>query len=108
MIKKLLFIFSVTMLTVCTTASAQKVSKNSQKILGVWENNDAGVNSTVTFNADGTGAMEKDKFKYTLTDSTINVKASEGKIEYKYELKSEGLLIFGGDFEQPILFVKKK
>lgn len=107
MIKKLLFIFSVSLLTV-SAVSAQKASKNAQTILGIWENNDAGVNSTVTFNADGTGAMEKDKFKYTLTDSTINVKASEGKIEYKYEIKPEGLLIFGGDFEQPILFVKKK
>lgn len=102
-------LFTTAFLTlVVSLLFAQQPSKNLQKIQGIWENNDIGVNSTITFNSDGTGAMEKDKFKYSITDTSINIKGSEGKLEYKYELKPEGLLISGGDFEQPILFVKKK
>jgi hypothetical protein len=105
--KKALLLFSGILLITAFTQAQIGNKVNSQSLIGVWENNDAGYTMTLLIQPDGNGEFEGEQFKYTVTGSKLTL-TMQGNMTttYNYTLANKQLTLSGGDLEQAITFTK--
>jgi hypothetical protein len=105
--KKALLIFSGILLMAAFSQAQIGNKVNSQSLIGVWENNDAGYTMTLLIQPDGNGEFEGEQFKYTISGTKLTL-TMQGNMSttYHYSLVNKQLTLSGGDLQQAIIFTK--
>ncbi|MFN2517027.1 MAG: hypothetical protein ABR556_12535 [Pyrinomonadaceae bacterium] len=102
-------LFSTTILAIAcivlcfASASAQQGSGLS----GSWQTKGSELVVRVTFNPDGTGALDGTPIKYSVRGTQLTVN-EEGTINnYTFKLSGDELVVSGGDLDAPMTFVRQ-
>lgn len=100
-------LFSV--IFIVSTSLAQ-LGANAQpnKIQGIWLNNSFGYQMKLILNADGSGEVDGEPIRYTVTENKFTITIiEEGQTHvYNYTLRENSLTLSGGDFEEPVIFMR--
>lgn len=78
------------------------------QITGTWKANDHGQTVILILNADGTGKIDNESFKYVVKESVITVTSSvNNEVNvYNFTLNGNTLKFSGGDLDETITFMR--
>jgi hypothetical protein len=98
--------FALLTLLFASLATAQQ----QPSLVGTWEHKPGGGDDAiaVVLNADGTGVMDDERIKYTVTGDRIQMMVDDEKLTYTFKFDGENkLIISGGDLDGPTTFTRK-
>jgi hypothetical protein len=89
-------------------ANAQLGAKANQsnKLTGIWQNDQFGYQMTLMLNPDGTGEFDGEEIRYVVKGNVLALTAQNETTNYNYILNGTQLTVSGGDLDQAVTFSK--
>jgi len=83
-------------------------AQQQAKLAGTWQWSEGDVTLTLKLNADGTGALNSDIFKYTVRDNRLVVEDSSGETTvYTFSQEGNSLTVAGGALPRSLTFTRQ-